>query len=74
MTFLDQKSLARRWSISHRTLEAWRHQQRGPQYVRIGGRVRYRMTDVEAFEAARLHTNTVGPLPTTKASGEADHA
>lgn len=69
MTFLDQKTLARRWSISHRTLEAWRHQQRGPVFVRIGGRVRYRLSDVEAFEAARLHANTVGPLSAAEGAG-----
>lgn len=62
MTFLDQKTLARRWNISHRTLEAWRHKQCGPLFVRLGGRVRYRLSDIEAFEADRLHANTVGPL------------
>jgi len=52
---LNQVQLARRWSISPRTLERWRWLRQGPPYLRIGGRVVYRLTDVEAFEAAQLH-------------------
>lgn len=62
MQHLDQKSLADRWQISPRTLEQWRWQGKGPRYLKIGGRVVYRLLDVEAFEAASLHVNTVGPI------------
>jgi hypothetical protein len=48
---LNQEQLARRWSISGRTLERWRWIKRGPKYLKIGGRVVYRLEDVEAFEA-----------------------
>jgi hypothetical protein len=47
----NQEQLARRWNISPRTLERWRWQRKGPPYLRIGGRVVYRLDDVEAFEA-----------------------
>lgn len=47
---VNQKELAARWKISHRTLERWRWAQEGPRYLKIGGRVVYRLTDVEAFE------------------------
>ncbi|MDU9006369.1 helix-turn-helix transcriptional regulator [Sedimentitalea todarodis] len=47
---VNQKELAARWKISHRTLERWRWVQEGPRYLRIGGRVVYRLSDVEAFE------------------------
>jgi hypothetical protein len=50
---LNQIELSRRWSISPRTLERWRWLQQGPQYLKIGGRVVYRMDDIEAFEVAR---------------------
>jgi hypothetical protein len=50
MQHLDQKALAGRW------------QGRGPRYLKIGGRVVYRQQDIEAFEAANLHANTVGPI------------
>lgn len=47
---VNQKELAARWKISHRTLERWRWAQEGPRYLKIGGRVVYRLSDVEAFE------------------------
>jgi len=62
MEHLDQKGLAKRWLISPRTLEQWRWQGRGPRYLKIGGRVVYRLSDVEVFEAASVHANTVSPL------------
>ena len=30
---LNQKELARRWNISHRTLERWRWAGEGPQFI-----------------------------------------
>jgi hypothetical protein len=50
----DQKAVARRWSISPRTLERWRWLGQGPRYLKIGGRVVYRLEDIEAFEARQL--------------------
>ena len=51
---LNQIELARRWRLSHRTLERWRWLGEGPQYLKIGGRVVYRLEDVEVFEADRM--------------------
>lgn len=48
---LNQVQLARRWSLSPRTLERWRWHRRGPRYLKVGGRVVYRIEDIEAFEA-----------------------
>lgn len=53
--FLNQKQLARRWGLSPRTLERWRCQGRGPDYLKLVGRVTYRLNDVESFEAAQFH-------------------
>jgi len=50
---LNQVQLARRWSLSPRTLERWRWLKRGPAFMRIGGAIRYRIEDVEAFEATQ---------------------
>jgi hypothetical protein len=55
---LQQTDLARRWRISPRTLERWRWLNQGPRYLKIGGRVAYRLEDVEAFEAERLQRPT----------------
>ena len=52
---LDQTALARRWRISPRSLERWRWLKQGPRYLKVGGRVLYRLQDVEAFEVAQLH-------------------
>jgi len=62
MPNLNQHELAARWSLSPRTLEQWRWRGVGPQYLKLGGRVVYRLEDIEAFEAANLHLNTGGPL------------
>lgn len=58
----NQVQLARRWSLSPRTLERWRWLRQGPEYLKIGGRVVYRTEDVVAFEAAQLH-RTAGANP-----------
>lgn len=50
---LNQIDLARRWSMSERTLERWRWLKQGPRYLKIGGRVLYRVEDIENFETAR---------------------
>jgi hypothetical protein len=50
---LNQIELARRWRISPRTLERWRWLRQGPQYLKIGDRVVYRLEDVQAFEAEK---------------------
>jgi len=52
-THLNQIELARRWRLSPRTLEGWRWRGLGPPYLKIVGRVVYRLEDVEAFEAQR---------------------
>jgi hypothetical protein len=51
---LNQIELSRRWKVSPRTLERWRWLGQGPRFMKIGGRVVYRIEDIEAFEAAQL--------------------
>ena len=63
---LNQVELARRWSLSHRTLERWRWEGRGPWYLKIGGRVVYRLSDIEAYEAGRQRNVIV---PASQAAG-----
>ena len=60
---LNQVELARRWSLSHRTLERWRWEGHGPRYLKVGGRVVYRLEDIEAFEAAQFHEPAVHMPP-----------
>ena len=60
---LNQRQLAARMGISARTLERWRWIGGGPRYLKIGGRVVYRLEDIEAFEAERLHASTCETSP-----------
>ncbi len=53
---LNQVELSRRWSLSPRTLERWRWLKQGPTYLKVGGRIVYRLEDVEAFETASRHS------------------
>ncbi len=62
MQNLDQKRLADRWLLSPRTLEQWRWQGKGPNFLMIGGRTVYRLQEIETYEAENLHMNTVGPI------------
>jgi len=55
---LNQIELSRRWSISPRTLERWRWLGQGPRYLKIGGRVVYRLEEIEAFEAQQTRAST----------------
>lgn len=47
---LDERQLAKRWSMSARTLQRWRHTGQGPGFLRLGGRVVYPELDVEQYE------------------------
>jgi hypothetical protein len=50
---MNQRELAARWGMSVRTLERWRFLRQGPPFLKLGGRVAYCLTDVEAFEGAQ---------------------
>ncbi|WP_420846583.1 helix-turn-helix transcriptional regulator [Nocardioides jishulii] len=45
------EALAERWDMTPKTLANWRSAGTGPTFVKIGGMVRYRLADVEAYEA-----------------------
>jgi hypothetical protein len=55
VSHLHQMDVARRWRVSPRTLERWRYVGTGPRY--LGGRVVYRLSDIEEYErgAVRDH-------------------
>ena len=55
---LNQFELSRRWKVSPRTLERWRWLGQGPRFMKLGGRVAYRLEDIEAFEAEQLREIT----------------
>ena len=44
---------------SPRTLERWRWLKIGPAYLRAGGRILYRLEDIEAYERANPHLTAI---------------
>jgi len=55
---MTQLELAERWHISPRTLERWRWTGEGPLFIKIGGRVVYRVSDIEAYEQSMIRSST----------------
>jgi hypothetical protein len=47
---LTERQLAKRWNLSARTLQRWRKEGRGPDWMRIGRRILYSQAAVLAFE------------------------
>jgi DNA-binding transcriptional MerR regulator len=46
---LTPGEVAQTFDVTERTLEYWRYSGRGPAFVRVGKRVRYRPADLEAY-------------------------
>jgi hypothetical protein len=65
---LDENALAERWSISPRTLQRWRQTEQGPAFLKLGGRVVYRVVDVEAYERSNLRTSRLANPDSTECS------
>lgn len=55
---LNQYQLSKRWNVSQSTLERWRFLRRGPKFLKIGARVVYRLSDIEAYEADNIRQGT----------------
>ena len=53
---LTAKELSQRWHLSPCTLERWRREGLGPQFLKVGQRILYRISDVEAYEKKRNMT------------------
>ena len=67
--FLTPEEVSARYGgkISVRTLANWRNLGTGPKYTKLGGRVMYRIADLEAWETA----NTVNSTSQYTRGGEA---
>ena len=57
-SFLTDQQLACRWGISPKTLRNARVKGGPLPFVRIGRLIRYRLSDVESYEAGRTRTST----------------
>ncbi|RPJ84866.1 MAG: DNA-binding protein [Acidobacteria bacterium] len=59
---LTEATAATRLGLKVATLRAWRHQGRGPAYVRLGRAIRYLPGDLDDF----LRANRYGPDSDTR--------
>ena len=68
IAFLTPAELVERWNgtVTRNTLANWRAQSKGPPFVKIGSRVVYRVSDLEAWE----RNNTTGGDATAAGQGE----
>jgi hypothetical protein len=55
---INQRQLASRWDLSEATLERWRTEGIGPKFLKLQGRVLYRLMDIEKFEDDSLRSST----------------
>jgi hypothetical protein len=58
MQLLNQSEAARLLRLSTRTMERMRLQGNGPPFVKANRSVRYRLSDLEAYIAARVVSST----------------
>ncbi|MDP9459341.1 MAG: helix-turn-helix domain-containing protein [Actinomycetota bacterium] len=56
---LSPEDLARREQVPLRTVYRWNSDGTGPPRLKIGRHVRYRLSDVEAWETAQRHVAAV---------------
>ena len=47
---LDEQELSQRWGLSVKTLRRWRQEQLGPIFCKMGARVTYLISEIEAYE------------------------
>lgn len=52
--YLTSGQIAKRYSIKEKSVRRQRMQDRGPPHVKFGGRIFYKITEVEAWERAQL--------------------
>lgn len=55
---LSETELAHRWGVSPKTLQRWRTEGRGPQYLKLSKRVTYPLDAVTEYERCALHVST----------------
>ena len=55
---ISQIERAQRWQLSESTLEHWCSEGIGPVFLKLRGQVRYRDTDILAYEHQALHAST----------------
>ena len=58
--FLDERELATELRVARITLQAWRRRKHGPPFVRVGRRIRYQRSAVDAWLRSRTIATSDG--------------
>jgi predicted DNA-binding transcriptional regulator AlpA len=70
--YLTEAEFAGRYHLGRRTVQRWRQTSQGPPWVRLGvRRVLYRLSDCEAWAAARTYRHRADELARLAASATA---
>lgn len=57
-TQMNTRDAAEYLGLSHHTLNQWRHQGRGPFFVRMGRAIRYRKSDLDSYLEESIRRST----------------
>ncbi len=57
--YLTTKELSKRWKLNPNTIEHWRTNGSGPQYVRIGRKILYSLDSIIAYERKNVAEHTM---------------
>jgi predicted site-specific integrase-resolvase len=49
----SHKEAARYLGVASQTLHNWRHSRKGPNYIKLGSKVIYRLVDLDAYLESR---------------------
>ena len=58
---VSPEEAAERLGTQRSTLDNWRWAGKGPRYIKVGGRVRYRLVDLADWLDTRVRTSTSDP-------------
>ncbi len=72
-TLLTTRQAAELLNLKESTLEQWRWQGKGPQFVKLGRCVRYRRADLEAFTEGNIFRSATEVQPHTEPGGRGGH-
>ncbi len=56
---LNKYELAKRWNLVPRTVDRWRAEGIGPRFMKLGGRILYRLEDVIAYEKDHIRDGVI---------------
>lgn len=57
---MTTEELAKKWKMNPGSLANWRSEKKGPKFVKLGRKVRYKLKDIERFEKSSGGSRSLG--------------